>query len=163
MLDPRVRTILLLAALGVWYAAITTTWRVGHTIAGGGDSDSLAADIGVAYVDSTVLAALEPRTMLEPKQFRGGAGMPFLPTGRSRLRRRRGARARPAARERMKLYLNGVLLRSSKPQVVLEDESGRTFVLGVGDSVHNQKVMKIESDQVVMRHGRATFPIKVRE
>lgn len=162
MLDPRVRTILLVSALFVWYAAVTTTWRVGRSIAGAGDSDSLAAEVGVAYVDSSVVAALEPQTALEPKQFKGGAGTPFLPTGRSEVRRRRGARAQPA-QERVKLYLNGVLLRSSKPQVILEDESGRTFILGVGDSVHNQKVVSIESNQVLMRHGRSTFPIKVRE
>ncbi|MBD3242768.1 MAG: hypothetical protein GF331_19405 [Chitinivibrionales bacterium] len=162
MLDSRVRMIVLVAGLFVWYAAIRTSWQVGHSIAGGGDVDSLTADVSATYVNPAVQKALEPRTALEPKQFRGKPGMPFLPTGRP-ARRTREVRAQPKAPERVKLYLNGVLLRSSKPQAILEDEQGRTFILGVGDSVHSQQVVKIGPDQVTMRHGRSTFPIKVRE
>jgi hypothetical protein len=72
----------------------------------------------------------------------------------------KGARAQTKAAQ---LYLNGVLLMSNKPQAILENAEGRTFIVGVGESVEGQKVTRIKPDRVEMRHGGRTYALKVRE
>ncbi len=69
-------------------------------------------------------------------------------------------RVLPAPRPR--LSLQGVLFKSS-PLSILANESGATFILGVGDSISGQKIVSITKTTVTLKDKFGTYELSVKE
>ena len=160
MPNPHLRTIVLVAALVMWYLAARAVWSAASGAQAAGSDAAGRETVAHAYVDSVVRAALQPSESLASRTYQGGRGNPFLLLGKSGQTAVRAARTKP---QRAELYLNGVLLRASRPQAILADDAGRTFIAGVGDEVLGQRIVRIEPDKVTLRHGRSTYAIQVRD
>jgi len=68
--------------------------------------------------------------------------------------------APPVARPR--LSLQGVLFKSN-PLSILANESGATFILGVGDSIVGQKIVSISKTTVTLKDKYGTYELSVKE
>jgi hypothetical protein len=62
----------------------------------------------------------------------------------------------------VKLTLKGVLLKK-QPLAILEDESGKTYICGVDETVKEQRVVKIESTSVTLRNSLGAYTLTVKE
>lgn len=72
------------------------------------------------------------------------------------------AATKPKAPERIPLALKGILT-NERPLAILEDNNGRTFIRGVGDSVENQRIMAISGTKVTILDGKSKYEIVVKE
>lgn len=63
---------------------------------------------------------------------------------------------------RPKLILKGVLLKD-KSLAIIEDESGQTFIRGIGESVLEQQIISINTQKVVFRDRKGTYELAVQE
>lgn len=159
MNDSRLKTLVLLASLVVWYVSGRAAVRA-FTLVNQVRTGQLApVKVSTVTGDTLVEQALSPTMAVSERAYRGGRGSPFLPEGRSGG----GRRTAKVATARVPLYLNGVLLMASKPQAIIEDDAGKTWVAGVGDVVHGQKIVRIAPDKVVIRDGSSTYSIQVRK
>ena len=64
--------------------------------------------------------------------------------------------------ERHKLYLKGILIKE-KPLAILEDESGETYIRGVGEKVTDQVIVSILDTKVTLRDSRGSYELVVEE
>jgi hypothetical protein len=69
---------------------------------------------------------------------------------------------RPKEPERIPLTLKGILT-NERPLAILEDNGGRTFIRGVGDSVENQRIIAISGGKVTILDGKSKYEIAVKE
>lgn len=63
---------------------------------------------------------------------------------------------------RKKLLLKGMLFKN-KLLAILADESGETFIRGVGESVDDQTITKIENTSVTLRDKKGSYQLSVEE
>lgn len=70
--------------------------------------------------------------------------------------------SKPKGPERIPLRLKGILT-NDRPLAILEDDNGRTFIRGVGDSVENQRIMSISGGKVTILDGKSKYDIVVKE
>lgn len=69
---------------------------------------------------------------------------------------------KPKEPERIPLTLKGILT-NERPLAILEDNNGRTFIRGVGDSVENQRIIAISGTKVTILDGKSKYDIAVKE
>jgi hypothetical protein len=62
----------------------------------------------------------------------------------------------------IKLVLKGVLLKE-RPLAILEDETGKTYICGVGDTIQRDFVASIEADRVTLRGNGGPYTLTVKE
>jgi hypothetical protein len=60
------------------------------------------------------------------------------------------------------LVLKGVLLKE-QPLAILEDETGKTFICGIGEVVRENVVESIEPNRVKLRGNQGTYMLSVKE
>jgi len=156
------RNVLLTLALAVvWLGAGRAVWRLCSSPSWAALAEAGAGRNRPVHVDSLVQAALQPAPPLAVVQFDATKESPFLPPG-ARRGGSSGVTVSPA-RPREPLYLSGILLRTSKPQAILEDAQGASHICGEGDSVLGQVVVRIERDQVTLRDKGGTYTLQVKE
>lgn len=64
--------------------------------------------------------------------------------------------------DRIQLKLKGIL-SNERPLAILEDNEGKTFIRGVGDSIANQKIYAISGSNVTILDGKKKYEIIVKE
>lgn len=156
------RSVLLaLVVAVVWLGAGRAVWRLSSSPAWDAMAAAQAGRGRPVHVDSLVQAALQPAPPLAVVRVDATLESPFIPAGA-----RRGAPSHAPvspARPREPLYLSGILLRTAKPQAILEDAQGTSRICGEGDSVLGQVVVRIERDQVTLRDKGGTYTLQVKE
>jgi hypothetical protein len=70
--------------------------------------------------------------------------------------------SKPNEPKRIQLRLKGILT-NERPLAILEDDNGRTFIRGVGDSVENQRISAISGGKVTILDGKCKYEIVVKE
>jgi len=101
---------------------------------------------------------------VQPKHFEfvGKFDNPFRLSTSKPVRIARSGTRKKAAPARKKLIIKGILMKG-KPLAIFEDEEGQTFIRGIGELVHEQKVLKITENRVVLHDRRGTYDISVEE
>lgn len=92
----------------------------------------------------------------------GDFGNPFQTKTLSSNQNNGSPRTMPAAPERMQLKLKGIL-SNEQPLAILEDNDGKTYIKGVGDSIANQKIYSISDSRVTILDGKKRYEIIVKE
>jgi hypothetical protein len=87
---------------------------------------------------------------------------PFQTNTQSANQNSRSPGIMKAAPERIQLKLKGIL-SNEQPLAILEDNDGKTFIRGVGDSVGNQKISSISTSRVTILDGKKRYEITVKE
>jgi len=108
---------------------------------------------------ANVQAALAAATAEKPYAYTGGFESPFRAYG-SGPSNGGSIRAAPARRPAFTLK---AILTKGKPQAILEDDQGTTFICGAGDTIRNQKVVAIGERGVTLRDRQGTYEIPVRQ
>ncbi len=72
------------------------------------------------------------------------------------------SQTKPKEPERIPLTLKGIL-SNERPLAILENNNGRTFIRGVGDSVENQRILAISGSKVTILDGKSKYDIVVKE
>ncbi len=156
--------VLPLVVIAAWYAAFSAAWDAARKV-----QDAFVSEheqrVSAAHVDSTVGLAMGPEMAPHPVRFNGDFDTPFRPQRIRRVRTGGGGGRGPAkpAEPAVQLTLNGILLRASKPHAILGDEQGGTHIRAEGDSLFGHVISRIEADRVVLRHGRTTTEIEVKQ
>lgn len=63
---------------------------------------------------------------------------------------------------RAKFVLKGILFRSAA-LAILADQTGATFILGVGDSLAGQKILSIKKTAVTLRDKAGSYTLEVKD
>ena len=64
--------------------------------------------------------------------------------------------------QKITLVLKGVLLKE-QPLAILEDETGKTFICGIGETIRENVVESIEPSRVKLRGSQGTYMLSVKE
>ena len=80
MFSARMRVIIAVAAVAVWYAAVRSSIAAADLLFGPQSQTASAGGAEMVYADSAVEAALARRSELESRRYEGGHGSPFMPT-----------------------------------------------------------------------------------
>jgi type II secretory pathway component PulC len=67
-----------------------------------------------------------------------------------------------ASTPRITLVLKGVLLKE-QPLAILEDETGKTSICGIGETIRENVIESIEPNRVKLRGSRGTYMLSVKE
>ena len=95
--------------------------------------------------------------------YTGGFEEPFKPIRDARQTAAAGGAAKAALSPvRPKLMLKGVLLKNN-PRSILQDESGITFILGLGDTLQGQRVVSIGKASVTLSDKHGSYDLSVKE
>jgi hypothetical protein len=123
------------------------------------ESAAAAAALGSsAFVDRAL--GLQPSAAAV--RFRGGIESPFKAISEAHRNASAGPRRPATTPSRPQFVLKGVLYKSN-PLAILEDASGATSILGVGDSLFGQKVAGITRTSVTLRDSHGTYELSVKE
>ena len=162
IVSPPVRTTLLACAVVCWALAIllivvTLTPRKQPPFPGKLQTSFLSPSLSL--VDTAL--AQRPRPAILP--YAGGFEGPF----KSIREARRPVTASGAAKAaisstRPKLMLKGILSKSN-PLSILQDESGKTFILGIGDTLQGQRVVSIGKASVTFADKNGSYDLSVKE
>jgi hypothetical protein len=167
MSNKKIITVLLLCcAVAVWVYNISLVTDIASLSVKSGprSRDGSGAEAAVLTGSSSLV---DRALGVQPKaaaRLRGGF------TGESPFRMASEARAaagsaphRPLSPpSRPRLTLKGVLYKSS-PLAILEDATGGTSIIGVGDTLLGQKVAGITKTSVTLRDRHGTYELSVKE
>lgn len=123
---------------------------------------SIAGD--KAFSDAVALAdsALNFRPMATVVQYKGNFENPFKTATEAFAAPAKKGAAVPSPETQVKLSLKGVLLKK-QPLAILEDDSGKTYICGVDETVRGQRVENIEAASVMLRNALGTYTLTVKE
>jgi hypothetical protein len=105
-------------------------------------------------------SALKYRPKSSSARFNGNFENPFRSAGEAFAPSVK--KSAPLPGSQVKLTLKGVLLKK-QPLAILEDESGKTYICGVDETVKEQRVVKIESTSVTLRNSLGAYTLTVKE
>jgi hypothetical protein len=71
------------------------------------------------------------------------------------------AAAAPTAAPRTELFLKGILLRAT-PYAILQDPSGKSFICKTGDTLFNQRVVRISKQNVTLADDQGSYSLTPR-
>ena len=75
---------------------------------------------------------------------------------------RNGANKKQDLSGRPKLVLKGILQKNA-PLAILEDETGETYIRGIGEKALDQEIFKINDNKVSLRDSRGNYDLVVKE
>lgn len=64
--------------------------------------------------------------------------------------------------DRPRLSLKGILLKNS-PLAIIENANGETFIRGIGETILEQKIVKINDNKVTLHDSRGDYDLVVEE
>jgi hypothetical protein len=123
---------------------------------------SIAGD--KAFSDAVALAdsALKFHPIVTVVQYKGNFDSPFKTIAEAFAAPVKKGAALPSPENQVKLSLKGVLLKK-QPLAILEDDSGKTYICGIDETVRGQRVEKIEAASVMLRNTLGTYTLTVNE
>ncbi|MBD3320881.1 MAG: hypothetical protein GF350_07300 [Chitinivibrionales bacterium] len=107
--------------------------------------------------------ALQAAQEYEPFTYAGDNPTPFrsLEKGHIVSRSSKGGKKEPDY-VRNKLILKGVLFKK-QPLAIIEDESGKSHICGIGDEVHSQRILAIGEEGVKLRDPLGSYEIPAQD
>lgn len=90
--------------------------------------------------------------------FAGVSESPFRRNGDDPSKKRNSV----PLHDRPKLSLKGILLKNS-PLAIIEDVNGETFIKGIGETILEQKIVKISDNKVTLHDARGDYDLVVEE
>ncbi len=123
---------------------------------------SIAGD--KAFSDAVALAdsALKFQPLVSVLQYKGNFENPFKPAAEAFAPPVKKGPALLSPETQVKLSLKGVLLKK-QPLAILEDDSGKTYICGIDETVRGQRVEQIESTSVLLRNSLGSYTLTVKE
>ena len=120
-----------------------------------------ARDIFLSGALASTDSALKIMPELQSYQFPSAMEDPFKPSSEAdppAFKHRKGQ----APEAQVKLSLKGVLLKA-RPLAILEDETGKTYICGVGETVRDQTVENIGATSVTLHNTFGSYSLVVKE
>jgi type II secretory pathway component PulC len=156
-----VQTLLVLCTAVIWIATVYTA----HSIASSHSHSIVSETPADESAFSTSFAEVEKALHIRPKapapRYDGTFEIPFRNASEARLPEGNHM-STPASVSRPRLVLKGILFKSN-PLSILADETGATFILGVGDTLGSQKIVSIGKTTVTVKDKRGTYDLTVKE
>jgi type II secretory pathway component PulC len=154
---------LFLCACASWAVSFSLVHDI--VLSAGAKSTTPASASKTETAISASFALVEKALALRPNattvKFLGGFESPFKTVSEARSVAS-PQNSTPPAPHRPKLVLKGILYKSN-PLAILEDASGKTSILGVGDTLFGQKVAGIEKTSVRLLDRHGAYEISVKE
>ena len=161
--SPPVRWTLLACSVGCWVVGV---FFFAGTITSGKQPPS-QGNIHLSFLSPSLVlvdSALAQRPHPDFLSYAGGFEEPFKPIREARRPAAAGGADKAAAISpaRPKLILKGILLKSN-PLSILQDENGKTFILGIGDTLQGQRVASIGKASVTLVDSHGSYDLSVKE
>jgi hypothetical protein len=162
IVPPSVRTMLLICSVACWALSIVLISEMifpQKQAAFSGHFQTSFLFPSLSLVDTALAQSPQPAVVPYAGAFEG----PFKTVREARRTASADGATRAAVGPaRPKLMLKGILFKSN-PLSILQDETGKTFILGIGDTLQGQRVVLIEKTSITLADKHGTYDLAVKE
>ncbi len=155
---------------GAWGAVVIFMWfavsTIGEIVERATSTQIASADAdsenGTGFDDFSLAdSALVTESTVQFHEFVGKHTTPFRDDGKPPPRVRRIGKEEQK-KERPTLKIKGILEKEN-PLAVIEDPSGKTYICEAGDTVLEQRIVRISSKEVILNDKYGTYDLKAPE
>jgi hypothetical protein len=165
MVDDRIKNLITAGILLIVWGAIagTAVTMVRDSRNRPGAPGAVQRIAGVTPTDTMISRALHSVTAPNPSPYGGSFENPFRTVKQvADVAAGSSSTASASQSSRKKLQLKGVLTKDN-PLAIMEDETGQTYIKGVGETIGDLKIVKITVVKVTLRDRFGTYDISVKE